>query len=355
MKTRVACLLVTASLLVATAAVAGFQREMTIQADVLRVADLIGAVAVSASPDAAFHVKVAVRGKDATPELVKVEQDDGEVRVVFPVEKYRRYVYPDLCCDKASFYRGMSQDQDSWWRRILDTAGGKRIQVRRHGRGLRAWADLTVLVPAGKRLEVVNGAGSVVCDDLDARITCEQRHGPVTVTGLSGAFHGGTGNGDVTCKNIRGDLHLETGSGKIKATGCRGEHLHADTGSGDVILRDVDVSLLEVDTGSGDVAGEDVGADEARLETGSGDVQVAFSRMGEDWFRVETGSGDVDLRLPAAFAGTITAETGSGDLSWELPGVRVADKDRRSVRLVLGEGETRLKVEAGSGDIRLRR
>jgi len=340
-------------ILAVTAQAGTFTREMEFDTDVLKVADLVGAIELRPATDGRFHVKVTVQGDDADPSVIGIEQEAGALRVVFPVGKQRRFVYPRLDKKKASFHQGMDNDRQSWWRRILDAADGKRITVVRNGRGFRAWADLEIAVPAGSRLEVVHGAGSITARDLRADVVCELRYGPVTVTGLEGSFHGGTGSGTVTCRQVTGDVHVDAGSGSVVASGCRGEHFHADAGSGTVSVKDLDVSLLEIDTGSGSVEGSGLGADEGRIETGSGDIVADFRRLGEDWFRFETGSGDIDLGLPEGAEATVEAATGSGRVTFDLPAATVQEQGRRTARLVLGKGTSRVKLETGSGDIRI--
>lgn len=131
---------------------------------------------------------------------------------------------------------------------------------------------------------------------------------------------------------------LGTGSGEITVRGMQ-DGVAAETGSGDIRLVDVAGSEVSADTGSGEVQGTGVAADTVRTETGSGDVRMVLARPPRDLF-VDTGSGEVDLRLPDV-GYRVETDTGSGD---EQVGVRQDPGATRSLR-----------VETGSGDIRVRR
>ena len=78
---------------------AGFEEQFTFSADELRVRNLIGEVKVEGHGGSAFEVVVNVQGRDASPERVHIEQQDGGqawLEVVFPVDETRDYVYPKL-------------------------------------------------------------------------------------------------------------------------------------------------------------------------------------------------------------------------------------------------------------------
>ncbi len=180
-----------------------------------------------------------------------------------------------------------------------------------------------------------------------------------------------TGSGEIILKgeNPGGDLTVDTGSGDVRIEGsCK--NLEADTGSGRVVVRlSAPVDRVAVDTGSGDVdfRGEasefrgDTGSGSIRAEdlvgraffdTGSGDVEAVWSKSpGAVRVVADTGSGDVFLTFPRETKISGSAETSSGRVRSDFPGS--ADERGRSFDFAGGAGPTDLRVETGSGDVRI--
>ncbi|HEU5171787.1 MAG TPA: DUF4097 family beta strand repeat-containing protein, partial [Gemmatimonadales bacterium] len=162
---------------------------------------------------------------------------------------------------------------------------------------LEAHADLRIRVPAGRALELHLAVGRVSAANVNGRLRIRTAAAPVTVTG---------GGGD----------------------------LHVSTASGDVRLADIQSTDVTVETGSGGVT----------LELGSG-VHV---------LEVETGSGDVAITAPAEIGAQLSIETGSGDIESDFP-VSVARSGRHHLSGAIGDGKGRVRVETGSGSVRLLR
>jgi hypothetical protein len=60
----------------------------------------------------------------------------------------------------------------------------------------------------------------------------------------------------------------------------------------------------------------------------------------------------VTLRLPAATGARVDVETGSGGIDTDFE-VHVARMERRALHGTIGDGHGRIRVEAGSGMVRL--
>ena len=116
----------------------------------------------------------------------------------------------------------------------------------------------------------------------------------------------------------------------------------------------VAVDDLKVDTGSGTVELRDVKARAVGLETGSGDVKLELL-SGADELKVDTGSGSVTITLPTDFGAQVDIETGSGDI--DFTGFTIQARKLESDHIVgqIGDGRGRMKIETGSGGVRLRR
>jgi hypothetical protein len=330
---------------------AGFDEQKSLETDRLLIRNLIGRVEIVGHDSTEFEIDVQVRGRDATPERVRVawsEGHDAELRIEFPLGESRRYVYPALGNGQTSF----SPSDGSWISRMLGSS--RKVEVTGHGRGLEIWVDISVRVPRGKTLTVEHGVGKIDASDLSASLTLACRSCPIEVADVRGDVIADTGSGSVSIRDVQGNVTADTGSGRVEISSCKGERLHIDTGSGRVDIESVDIARLYVDTGSGRVNARSVGADEVEIDTGSGSVELQLDRMGSGNFEIDTGSGGVKLDLPPDASAMISADTGSGGIRLDLAeGYELLHKDSDEARLRIGEGDARVTLDTGSGSIRI--
>ncbi len=290
--------------LLAAVAVAGeFTESFDLRVDELRVVNLIGEIVLEPADGDEFEVQVHVRGDDASRDRIdfklKVDEgDDALLRVVFPVGKERRYVYPPLGRGKSTItFENGGDSTSSWFGKVIKGLKGDKITVAGRGKGLEVWADVTIRVPSGRAADVRLGVGKIEAE------------------------------------GVAGDLVLDINSGPVSASRIRGSVL-GDTGSGKVAFSDIE---------------GDVDAD-----TGSGSVKLQLLRMGHGKFIVDTGSGGIDLILPRDASAKVTADTGSGGITVDLPGVDIGRKKRDELRFTIGDGDSRVVLDTGSGGIRIR-
>jgi DUF4097 and DUF4098 domain-containing protein YvlB len=131
----------------------------------------------------------------------------------------------------------------------------------------------------------------------------------------------------------------------------RGGKLDLDLGSGSLRGRSIEVSELVADVGSGGIRLAGVKTPRLHLETGSGGSDIELLGPVDD-VQVEAGSGGVTLRLPAALGATVDIETGSGGIDTDFE-VKVQRMERHALRGTVGDGRGRVRIEAGSGTVRL--
>jgi DUF4097 and DUF4098 domain-containing protein YvlB len=87
-----------------------------------------------------------------------------------------------------------------------------------------------------------------------------------------------------------------------------------------------------------------------KVETGSGSLDIT-GQPTSAW-KLETGSGNITLGLGNARF-TLDAETGSGSIKSDLPLQMQGSMDKHHVTGMVNGGGPTLKVETGSGDIRI--
>lgn len=285
--------------------------------------NLAGVVTVAAGTGSAVVVEVTRGGPDAA--RLRVTRDGGEVRVAYPGD---RVVYGAM---------GARAQAQVYVRRDGRLGGGRsarRVTVAGAGAGTRAWADVRILVPAGRSVDVHQGVGRVNVANVNGRVRVDAQAAVIDARNTRGDLELETRSGDVTLANVRGTLvEVAALRGSIRGTGVRAEVVEAVAGTGSITL-----------------AG--VAAREVELRTGRGAVDLGLA--GDADLEIMTGNGGVTVALPASFGAQMEIETGNGAITVEVP-----TQNRRSSRNTfqgrVGDGRGTAEIETGSGAVRVRR
>ncbi|MEZ4414922.1 MAG: DUF4097 family beta strand repeat-containing protein [Gemmatimonadota bacterium] len=341
---RVAPILVLALGAVAAAPGAA-QERYAISGREVAIYNLAGQAEIVRGSGSEVRVTLTRHGDDAEQLEVETGRIDGRetLRVIYPGDNIvygsRRNGSTDLRVrDDGTFF-----DQGR---------GGRRVRVRSSGRGLEAWADLRIEVPADHDLSIYVAAGEVTAQGMQgalhvdvgaATVGVEEHNGPVSID---------TGSGDVWVRGVEGDVVVDTGSGGVEMERVSGSRVDIDTGSGGIRGSTVSAESARFDTGSGSVSMEELRSPVVVVDTGSGevflDVTVDVERL-----EVDTGSGAVTLALPEQAGAELELETGSGGIDVDLP-IRISQSQRDYLRGILGDGRGHIEVDTGSGGIRIR-
>jgi hypothetical protein len=348
------------ALLVFTAAVAvqaaDFSETVKVEARELVVVDLVGHVEVVQGGGNQYEVEVNVKGRDASRDDIDVVvEEKGSttyVRVMFPTEDERRFVYPALGRGKTTInFRENDSADDSGWRKFRNALGGRKITIAGKGKGYEAWADVVVKVPRDGDATVKLGAGDIEADDIQADLVLDTHSGPIKASRIEGVLVCDTGSGHVDVRDCEGEINVDTGSGHVTGSDLKGGKVLIDTGSGRVEIEKVECRKLDIDTGSGRVEARRVTCDAARVDTGSGGVLLQLDSMGDGKFLCDTGSGGVELILPGDASCRVSCDTGSGGIKVDVPGVNVKRPDRDVATFTVGGGSARVILDTGSGSI----
>jgi hypothetical protein len=157
-----------------------------------------------------------------------------------------------------------------------------------------------------------------------------------------------SGSGDITVDGVGENAKISTGSGNIHATGLHGGFT-ANTGSGNIYAEQAGVGDVKAQTGSGSVELRNLHGG-LRAGTGSGDIKVGGTPS-SDW-KLETGSGSVEL-WPGSAGITLDASTGSGSVHSDRDVVTHGESNRHHVSGTLNGGGPTVRIETGSGSIRI--
>jgi DUF4097 and DUF4098 domain-containing protein YvlB len=157
-----------------------------------------------------------------------------------------------------------------------------------------------------------------------------------------------SGSGDITDDGVGENAKISTGSGNIHATGLHGG-FKVDTGSGNIYADQAGQGDVNAQTGSGNVELRNLHGG-VHAGTGSGNLKVAGTPS-TDW-KLWTGSGNIDFSAGGA-AFTLEASTGSGSIHTGMEMLTQGTSDHHHVNGKIDGGGPTVRIDTGSGDIRV--
>jgi lia operon protein LiaG len=322
--------------------------QRTLRGPAVAVYNLVGRLRAVAGTGDAVTVEITRQGAGASQLRIETGQVRGResLRIVYPSD---RIVYRDA---REGMRTTVSVREDGTFSDgDWNDRGRDRVEIRGSGSGLEAHVDLVVRVPRGQKIELFLAVGRAEVSNVEGDILVDVGSAAVDVAGTKGNLVLDTGSGFVAVRDVTGNVTMDTGSGGLSVDRIKGDVLNIDSGSGGVRGSDIEVRELSADVGSGGLRLMGVKAARVVAQTGSGGVELALASNIET-LDVETGSGGATIRLPAGLGAEIEAETGSGGFStdFEIVTRRVS---RNHVVGRIGDGKGRVRLEAGSGSIRL--
>lgn len=291
------------------------------------ISNLAGTLNVERGDGDRVIVEVTRGGADAAKLQMRTGSVNGRaaLRVYYPED---RIVYPAM---RDGQHVSFSQNDDD----TFDDDGSRRIEIRSSGDGLEAHADIRVLVPTGSTVFVRQGVGESTIENVDGTLDVRVAASPLR------AWH------------VHGTVQLSAGSGGVEVNDVSGDRLTLAAGSGAIRGRDIDVRALKASVGSGGVRLNAVKTANLRLDAGSGGSEVELLSAPDD-VNISTGSGGITLRLPASTSARVDVSAGSGGVDTDFP-VTVSQLQRRGLHGTIGDGKGSIRVEAGSGGVRMLR
>ena len=126
-----------------------------------------------------------------------------------------------------------------------------RERFRLFGFDEEAVINLTVSVPKDMPLEIDDGSGSIVVEDL-ASVKIDDGSGSIRVDRIAGEVEIDDGSGGIEINDAAGNVSVDDGSGEIRIRRVGGT-VTIDDGSGSIDIADVEKDVRLVRTGSGEV------------------------------------------------------------------------------------------------------
>jgi lia operon protein LiaG len=334
--------------LVVPQSVSGQTEQRSVRGGHVAIYNLAGQL--RAMPGSGDAVTVEITRRGANRDRLRIEtgtvRDRETLRIVYPSD---RIVYPELRNRTRMTVRVRDDGTFSDGGSTRDSRD--EVEIRDSGSGLEAFADLVVRVPRGQKIDLYLATGRVEVANVEGDILVDVGAAEVDVSGTKGNLTLDTGSGKVAVRDATGSLNIDTGSGGVTIDRVKGDVLNIDSGSGGIQASDVDMRDLEADVGSGGLRFYRTKATNITVDAASGGVNLELLSNVES-LEVETGSGGATIRMPATVGAELEAETGSGGFStdFEITTRRVS---RNHVIGRIGDGKGRIRLEAGSGSIRL--
>lgn len=315
--------------------------------------NLAGKLSVEPGRGSDVMVEVTRGGRDARQLRVEEGRIAGRetLRVIYPSD---RVVYPEL--ERGERTNISVRDDGTWGdshSRDNSDRERNRVEISGSGSGLEAYADVRVLVPRGQKIMIHHAVGDARITMIDADLSVDVARSDITAERTRGHLSLDTGSGSVSVTDAQGVVDLNTGSGSVTISGVKGDALRMDTGSGSIRGGDIDVADLKADVGSGGVKLERIRAARVDVDAGSGGTELELLSSIEQ-LKVDAGSGGVTIRLPSSLSADVDIETGSGGIDTDFA-VQVTRFEQRHMVGRIGDGRGRIRIESGSGHVRLLR
>jgi DUF4097 and DUF4098 domain-containing protein YvlB len=157
-----------------------------------------------------------------------------------------------------------------------------------------------------------------------------------------------SGSGNITDDGVGANARLSTGSGSIQATELEGGFT-LQTGSGNILAAQTGSGDVKANTGSGSIELKNV---HGGLHAGTGSGHIKVDGMPASSWLIHTGSGSVELWTENAGL-TLDASTGSGGIHTDREILSQGSMDHHHLKGTIGGGGPEVRVETGSGSIRV--
>ena len=326
------------------------QERFTLRGNDVAIYNIAGKVTIEHGGSGGVVVEVTRGGSDGRQLKIEERTVDGRpsLCVVYPDE---RIIYPQR---GHSSFNNSTNARDCRGGVSSGMFFGRRVEVASSGKGVEAWADLRIIVPAGQSVRVNHMVGNVDVSNVDATLRVDVSSATVTSRDTRGKFMLNTGSGGVTVSGHEGEMLVDVGSGSVRIDRVSGPRTKVETGSGGINASDIKSDSVGLGTGSGSITASGISARRVHVETGSGGASVGLLSNADD-VSVSTGSGSVDVTLPSNFSARVDISTGSGGIRSDLPVEVIGRTQRNELHGTIGGGRGHLKVETGSGGVHLLR
>ncbi len=197
-----------------------------------------------------------------------------------------------------------------------------------------AGINLTIKVPKNMILDIDDGSGEIIIEDIENEIDINDGSGDIEIENVIGRLDISDGSGDLRLTDTEGNIRLEDGSGEITFENING-NIDIDDGSGDIEFDKI-IGSIELDDGSGEIDANEIEGD-FFIDDGSGDIDL---RDVTGDVEIDDSSGDMEI---TKIGGTVIVDDGSGSiLIDDVRGdVEIIDDDSGRCRITNVDGRVK--------------
>jgi len=353
----------------------------------IEVLNLVGTVTVESSQGTAVEWQTTIhsiakeekRAKELGDKLkIKVEEKSESKKVQltasYPVSEHAIYYYPAKEDGAKESRKKREKGGFKYKTKLAYQDKEVTVMTEPSLAAIYLFADITLKVPQGVKVEVKNYVGKITAHDFageldgesvtapmniimsQGKLSFSTASGTVAIEGYEGEIVGSSGDAKLVCSTCRGSVQLNTGSGQIVIDDSNFETIQAKSGSGAISLQKSSGNLL-LTTGSGRIQAEGFVAKKfVKIETGSGAIRLKGDFSALEKLFIQTGSGDINFvstPFPKLF---FDVRSASGEISVKVPTMQSKPTHHNvfigSIDQTV-EGEAGAIMRSGSGDIRL--
>ena len=206
-----------------------------------------------------------------------------------------------------------------------------------------------VIAPASTQLHSNTGSGGQQISGISGPVEANTGSGSLKISDIGAGVRAHTGSGSIDIDDVKGSVYARTGSGSIHATNVAGG-FDGNTGSGHLTLEQSAPGSVRAETGSGGLELHNVRGS-LQAQAGSGSIRADGDATGE-WY-LHSGSGGIEVRFPQNASFDLDAHTGSGSIDLNHPVTVQGSIGRKAVHGKVGGGGVPVRLETGSGNIRI--
>jgi DUF4097 and DUF4098 domain-containing protein YvlB len=248
---------------------------------------------------------------------------------------------------------------------IVATARSLRKQDRNFDWKKALNISFKIHVPKAVSTDLGTSGGNIKLSDLTGTQDFSTSGGNLTLDRLSGKLVGRTSGGNITLKDSKDNIDLTTSGGNIDAENCNGT-LNLETSGGNVHLSELKGNI-RANTSGGNINGDLITGEltthtsggsinltdlsgGVSASTSGGNITVAMTDVTKP-VKLTNSGGDIQLKLPRnkGVDLRVSAENIRSESLSNFKGVQ--DKER--IEGSLNGGGTSVRVNAGSGNVRL--
>ncbi|RKX17140.1 MAG: hypothetical protein DRP51_11375 [Candidatus Zixiibacteriota bacterium] len=194
-----------------------------------------------------------------------------------------------------------------------------------------AGINLTINVPKNMILDIDDGSGDIIIEDIENEIEIDDGSGDIEIENVIDRLDITDGSGDLRLTDIEGDIRLNDGSGELIFDNIKG-NIDIDDGSGDIEFEKI-IGSIELDDGSGEIDATGIEGD-FFIDDGSGNIDI---RDVTGDVEIDDSSGDMEI---VKIGGTVIVEDGSGSIRIDdvRGDVEIIDDDSGRCRITNVDG-----------------